>query len=158
MLPFLEPFLMWTLHPFFIVISTTDRQKSQLSPVAFDAKGEESTGKVEEAPAKPVALPELVLSGMIFSAMGTGFWVALHWALCWLMGKPFVLHAFMRGRGGMIDLFPYLFSGIALLSTRAIAGMREGSALKGLLLLLKMLGFLISMYVLIVNYLYWWKC
>jgi hypothetical protein len=158
MLSFLEPFLIWTLHPFFIVISTTDRQKSQLSNMAFDAKGEESTGKAEGAPAKPAPVAELLLSGMIFSAMGTGFWVALHWGLCWVVGKPFVLHAFMRGRGGMIDLLPYLFAGIALLSTRAIAGMLEGSALKGFLLLLKMLGFLISMYILIVNYLYWWKC
>lgn len=116
-----------------------------------EGKGQEITQKLT-----PFSWQERLFTAMIFSAIGTGLWLLLHWGVLRLLGHAFDKHRFMLGRGTWLDLLPYVLSVPSLLSF-ALEKFLEDKHLKNLFMLLRTLIFVVSIYILLINYLYWVK-
>lgn len=151
---FLELLPIWTLHPFYVLFTIADHQKKRAA-----ANEAQSADPIEGDPvvAKPESWFAWVLGTMIFSAIGTGLWVLLHWGVLWLVDKPFHFHDFIQGRGTAIDFMPYVLSVVVMLSFAWRNAEAKDGRLQQMLQLVRTLCFVVSFYILMINYLYWWK-
>lgn len=148
---FLELVLMWCFHPFvvgFIILRSkpveiTSPEKERLLDHLFKTKTR--------------SVPQLVFESVVGSALATGVWVLLHGLLCWLLDQSFTVPAFLIGRGTWVDALPYGFAVLILLSVWILRRLPMESRLRNIILLGRIVVFMIGQYILILNYLYWWR-
>ena len=117
----------------------------------FDSNSTNSTSRLPSMSEATIS----ILTYVIMSIVYYGIWFVAHGLAFWWLGKPMSLNAYFYKPAMLIYWFPYVFGLVFVLYRAFLASYIFGALAKSIIHRLTVLGFFVSLYMVLITYLKW---